>query len=442
MSRWLAPPDIGEPFDVEAFTSFTLPDDQNAFIFYRRAIERYIDEDAIFPSGVPLKHQDFSDSLEAAEQGGWEHAVPWVRRWVALNAPALKEFERGAELADSLQFPLAEANELSIDWGKLRACSRAELLDGMRLSSAQRPAEAWHCFRSLLGASRHLARHAGSIGTLFGLAVADEAVLGGVHWSAQKSVGAQDLGKAICDVLSIEDMRTPASDAIKLEYVALRDNCNKGIVFGTAQPFWVRSTGYPAQLGRLSRLVVANLLTQADRPRYRRGPVHPGSLRLFDFDPASAPDPQLRPPEEIEAAASTSIESFARALRWLAPDAASQIEAVDPQLHLGNLSHILQWVDVAQARRGGLLLALALQLHYREHGEFPASLDELVKNGYLKSIPADPFGKGEAFHYRLNGAPSRDAVLWSVYTDGIDNGGADVHGGKGDWAIHVRVPGT
>jgi hypothetical protein len=89
-----------------------------------------------------------------------------------------------------------------------------------------------------------------------------------------------------------------------------------------------------------------------------------------------------------------------------------------------------------------LLLALALQLHRREHGELPASLEELVKNGYLKAIPADPFGKGEAFRYRRNRQPSHDAVLWSVYTDGLDEGGADLHDGKGDWVIHVRVPGT
>jgi hypothetical protein len=440
-----APPDVGEPFDVDAFTSFTLPDEQNAFIFYRRALEQYVDEDTVSTSGGPLKHQDFSDSLEAAEKRGWEHAIPWVRRWVALNAPALKEFERGAELADCLEFPLAEAstaNELCIEWGQLRACSRAELLKGMRLTAERRPAEAWNCYRSLLRASRHLARHAGSIGTLFGTAVADEAVLGGVHWSAQQSVGAQELRKAIRDVRAIEEMRTPASDAIKLEYVALREVCDKGIVFGTAQPFWVRSPGYPTQVGRSARLVVANLLTQADRPRYRRGPVHPGSLRLFELDPASAPDPMLRPPKEIEASVATNIETFARPLRWLAPDAASQLEAVDPQSHLGLLSRIIQWLDLAETRRAGLLLTLALQLNYREHGEFPASLDELVNHGYLKSIPADPFGKGEPFHYRREATPLQGALLWSVYVDGIDQNRAEVHGLNGDWTVRVPVPGT
>ena len=30
-------PDIGDPFDVAAFRAFRIPDDQNAFVFLRRA---------------------------------------------------------------------------------------------------------------------------------------------------------------------------------------------------------------------------------------------------------------------------------------------------------------------------------------------------------------------------------------------------------------------
>src|SRR5215831_20130270 len=32
-------PDIGEPFDVAAFRAFSIPDEQNAFVFFRRANE-------------------------------------------------------------------------------------------------------------------------------------------------------------------------------------------------------------------------------------------------------------------------------------------------------------------------------------------------------------------------------------------------------------------
>jgi hypothetical protein len=35
-------PDIGDPFDVAAFRAFRIPDDQNAFVFLRRAHEKLI----------------------------------------------------------------------------------------------------------------------------------------------------------------------------------------------------------------------------------------------------------------------------------------------------------------------------------------------------------------------------------------------------------------
>ena len=33
-------PDIGDPFDVAAFLAFSIPDEQNAFVFFRRANEK------------------------------------------------------------------------------------------------------------------------------------------------------------------------------------------------------------------------------------------------------------------------------------------------------------------------------------------------------------------------------------------------------------------
>jgi hypothetical protein len=437
-------PDIGDPFDVAAFQSYTLPDEQNAFTFYRRAVALFVSEETVFASNGTLKRQDFWDSWTAAEQG-WEHAIPAVRQWVKLNRGALDEFQRGADCAQSLEFSLADvskAGDLSFEWGKLRACAKVELLEGMRLTAKGHPAEAWTCFRNLLRASRHLAMHATRVQTIFGVAIGDEGAKGAIIWSAQKNVTTAELRIAIHDVLAIEEMRTPASDSIKVEYLGLRDFADKGVVFGTSSPSWVRSTGYPKQIGRAARLVVANLLTQADRPRYLRTAVHHGSLGLYELDPAAAPDPKLRPPQEIEASAANNASTIAGLLQHVLPDAAQQFEICDPHLLLGTLWEASLWQDVAQMHRSGLLLALALQLHYREHGELPASLDELVKDGYLKSIPADPFGKGEAFHYRRELASHSGAVLWSVYRDGVDDGGADLHFGKGDWALHVRVPGT
>jgi hypothetical protein len=186
-------------------------------------------------------------------------------------------------------------------------------------------------------------------------------------------------------------------------------------------------------------LIVHNLLSQADRPRYLRTTVHPGPLGLFDLDSTSPADPNLRPPEEIERSARTSAPTVAKALRRVAPEAASEIEVNDPQMLMSSLYAAYQTDDIFQTRRAGLILALALQLHYREHGEFPAALNELLVNGYLKSIPIDPFGKGEPFRYRLESGPKSAAIVWSVWLDGVDQGGVDLRGSD-DSSLRVVPP--
>jgi hypothetical protein len=243
-------------------------------------------------------------------------------------------------------------------------------------------------------------------------------------------------------MLAVEEMKTPASDTIKVEYLGLRTFANKGIIWGATFRPWVRFTGYPAEFGRSARLIVANLLSQADRPRYRRTPVHPGLFKLFELDPTSPPNPLLRPPEEIERSAITSVSAVSKALNWIAPEAASEIGGYDPREMITSLYGACQAQDSAQTRRDSLLLALALQLHYREHGKFPDALEELVRKGYLRSIPIDPYGKGEPFRYRRESGPNGAAIVWSVWLDGIDQGGIDLHFGANDWGLRVLAPGT
>jgi len=437
-------PDVGEPFDVEAFASYRLPDARNAFVHYRKAIELFVPPHKVLESYPATHPQEFLESQSAAGEG-WEHAIPAVRRWVALNRGSLDELKHGAELAEGLGRPLSEALDAGIafDTGsELRECARLEAVEGARLTAEGRVAEAWDCYRSLLRLSRHMAMHAHLLSSFSGGAIGNLGVYGGVHWSAQKSVGAADLKKAISDVLSVEEMRTPASDTIKIEYLGLRLFASRGVFGGMTFRPWVRFTGYPAEFGRSARLIVANLLAQADRPRYLRTPVHPGVFKLFELDPTSAPNPMLRPPDEVERSAISSVGPVSKALHWISPEAADELAAYDPREMITVLYGAYQAEDNAQTRRAGLLLALALQLHYREHGEFPAALDELVKRGYLKSIPADPFGKGGPFRYRRESGPQGAAVVWSVWFDGIDQGGVDLNFGGNDWGLRVAVPGS
>jgi hypothetical protein len=433
MYRSYSPPNIGEPFDVAEFTSYSVSDEQNASTYYWQAINLSV-EPKLRSSGSSLKPETFAESFDATLERGWGHAIPAIRKWVEGNGGMLAELKQGARCEQCLQVlpnDFRKAGELVGKWNRLRNCLQVQDLEGLKLTSEHHPAEAWACFRDSIRASRHLAMRANSLQAIVGAGVLGDALKGAILWSADPAVGPADLKRAIRDLLTIEDMHAPASDQIKIEYLALREAASNGTVFGKPVSLWVRSLGYPAQSGLCARLVVANLLSQADRPRYQRTPVHPGPLHLFELDP-SAPDPQLLPPERIEAECINSAETLADDVRRFSPTAAAQLKAYDPKRQLGSLWKAILWSDIAQAKRSALLLTMALELYQREHGDFPATLNELVAKGYLKSIPADPFGKGEPYHYVREARATSGARLWSVYTDGV---------GKGDLVFYVPVPG-
>ncbi len=83
------------------------------------------------------------------------------------------------------------------------------------------------------------------------------------------------------------------------------------------------------------------------------------------------------------------------------------------------------------------LTALALRAYKLEHNAYPTKLQELVPN-YLKQVPADPFGGGEALRYKRAG---NSYVLWSIGPDGIDDVGTPMQSSQGPLAGQApRLP--
>ena len=76
------------------------------------------------------------------------------------------------------------------------------------------------------------------------------------------------------------------------------------------------------------------------------------------------------------------------------------------------------WVDRLLGKRDGLTVAIALELHRRRKGSYPASLDELVP-GLLPAIPADRITGGPIRYRLIDGKP----VVYSVGVDRDDDGG-------------------
>lgn len=91
----------------------------------------------------------------------------------------------------------------------------------------------------------------------------------------------------------------------------------------------------------------------------------------------------------------------------------------------------------AKQRRDGVLAGIALELYHRDHGTYPASLDQLTPR-YLPQVPPDRF-TGEPLRYALVDGKPR---LWSVGADRNDDGGetpAGVEGYESRWTPKAQA---
>jgi hypothetical protein len=98
------------------------------------------------------------------------------------------------------------------------------------------------------------------------------------------------------------------------------------------------------------------------------------------------------------------------------------------------------------ASRRALLTTVAVLRYGRDHGVYPATLDTLVADGYMKELPFDPYS-GKAFGYRVTGD---DFLLYSWGLNLVDDGGRQgtgqngaprMYAENGDWVFWpVQAP--
>lgn len=436
-------PDVGEPFDVKRFCTVSVPYRENAFIAYRHAAASLVKAGEIVNRNNAATRADWDayyGSFNRTLEQGWRFANKDVRSWLEKNETALEAWQRGTECADSLEVPPAEigvippdVNVFTMIFGSMdsnqagRDFAHLACLKAARLRAGPHPAEAWKWYHAALRSSAHLGMHGSLIGRLVGSAIYSVAADRTRDWAEQPEITGADLRRALADVLVVNSMFQPFSDTLKADYLYNAHNLDGCIELGVRYVGeYLPYIGYRERTRRALNVIYANLLSQADRPRWRRSATC-GKLGLFAAPHAASHTPAIYSDEEIEG----RILAFP-------PDLKVAQNFVPPK-------SVFDVPDNERVRQSALVLSLALQLHYREHGQFPASLDELVQNGYLKSIPADPCGKGEPFHYRREANARDGAVLWSVARDGIDQQGRldifrDKSDGKGDRIYKIHAP--
>jgi hypothetical protein len=315
------------------------------------------------------------------------------------------------------------------DHPELHDFARLARLEAARITAEGKPADAWTWHRAALRSSAHVARYSQLLGRFSGFAIYARTADFVRGWAARPNLSANDLRQALADTIAVNEMTPLVSEALKCDYLGWRTKEDRSGVIDAAVPNFgqlLEQLKYDERARRTLNLTYANLLSQAHRPRFRRTPIR-GSLNLFGSGPQFPVTPKVYSDEEIEGKILTFPPDVKLARSFLPPK---------------NLFDVFDNDHVEQA---ALVLGLALQLHYREHSQFPSALTELVKNGYLKSIPPDLSGKGEPFRYRRENDLRQGAVLWSVWLDGIDQEGKldvwkSTQEGKGDRIVKIDAP--
>jgi hypothetical protein len=375
-------PDIGDPFDVAAFAGPPIPDEENAFVLYRQAVER-------LPAG-PSDAANFD----------WAEAGAAEKGWLERSREALELWRKGTERTQALYLPpqsLTVATPLPV-MDRIRWLMRLAKLDATRLEADGDLEGAWRWYRAIFRSSRHIGRHATAVERAVGLQMHSVACRQMTRWSKDPRVTPALLRRALDAAIADYAETCPNSDMVKVEYLtflktyddpSLVRKCLTDASFaGPRETPWIARNvnafslarswmKEPERSRRVTRLIYANLLAACDLPPDRRPPVAcslpnlttptptPILIDLYRLDASAPPSARALPPEKI-------LDWFRSTLY------ASRLTPA--------LRSILKAVEAERATQANLLVALANRLSEIERGKAPDTVEELV-GPYLNALP-------------------------------------------------------
>jgi hypothetical protein len=387
-------PDIGEPFDVAAFRAFSIPDDQNAFTFLRRA------DEALTPMPGGTRAPGVSGVVS------WSQADPKLREWLEANRQAIELFQQGADQSDAAN----PAGESVVNGQRL---ALFVLLEGDRRQERGDTAGAWDCYRAVLRMATHTRRR-GSLRQRQDLDAYWDGFLQQrlETWAADPRTTIPQLRNALDDVLKNEPRPDWDCFAIKAAYLEMMRALDQPVPLLTREEIGLEYTyrlgdmqlspdmvGYlsaarrflmrePERSRRVLRLLYANYLAHLEtralpprKPAVRArlscltstNPVTKAkvSVPLYPVSPEAPAGPRALPPQELAS--------------WL-------ITTNDIKWRIVVASNV-QWPwspDRLRDRRAynDLVLILAREIYRRERGSLPPTDKDLVGT-YLKTLPDD-----------------------------------------------------
>jgi hypothetical protein len=380
-------PDIGEPFDVAAFRSFRIQDDQDAVVLLRQAAAKL----PKLPS-VPM------EVIRRGPTVGWSQADPKLREWAEANRHALELFRQATDRSDGIPHP-------SVDWVdnqqylNLGTLVWLALLEGARLEEQGDTAEAWTSYRTVLRMRVDVMRRGSVFERLFADRMCNGLRSRIASWAADRRTDVALLRRALEDVRAFEPKPEWDSFSLKVAYLGMMsevDSPNSSVhqgdeadndfrIAGEKLPpilAWSAHAGRrflvnePERSRRVLRLAFANWLAHVDdsnqgnrKPAIRASFLSEKHKTSLFFYSAS-----LGAPAGARALSPRDLAS------WL-------VTTHDAKLLL------LQWpwasIRIAEQREyRALVVLLAEELYRRERGSLPPSEEALV-GPYLDRLPND-----------------------------------------------------
>jgi len=381
-------PDVGDPFDVSTVYAERIPDDRNAFAYYRKALAKLQPH-----PNAPLA---MLDAVKAVE---WSKADPRIRALIESNHEALDLFRRGAEQADAWAHPAKGETAFYYERMHLHPFVKMIFLEASRLEELGDMAGAWVWYRTFLRMRAHVMRRGTAFERYFANQNGSELLRRAGHWAADPKTQVIDLRGALEDVIAFEPKPEWEASALKVDYLlAMRELEHPGAVLSSGyteeRKYEIGGEPLPPNLAQTVHAIRRFLIREPERSRRILRLAFANWLAHIEIPEERHRKPAVRALLENKSvnpgvyfyAAGPAAPASARALalqdlaEWL-------LTAPDARMLQGQWL----WPSIGtQERRQhrALLILLAEELYHREHGQPPSSENDLVGT-YLKHLPDD-----------------------------------------------------
>ena len=202
-------PDVGDPFDVAAFRSFRVPEDQDAVVLFRQAAAKV-------PSlpVVPIQ------VIRNGPGVGWSQADPRLREWAQANRDALELFRQGTDRPDGIPHPSFDwkDNDQYLNLGPLVWLA---LLEGARSEEQGEMAAAWMWYRTVLRMRVHVMRRGSVYQRLFADRLSSGLQSRIASWAADRRTDGALLRRALEEVRAFEPKPEWDSFSLKVDYLVM-----------------------------------------------------------------------------------------------------------------------------------------------------------------------------------------------------------------------------